>query len=254
VVYRTSAPSPSPSRHRCRWSRKRAGIQRGARSILGWLILIVFLAGCVKAQVPVFETQPSTAISVPPTGSSGQSSPGQVSEPQSISPPVRLGRIQPNAAVVHLVDGDTLDVVFTKNSKRERIRLIGIDTPESKRPNTPIECFAKKAAGALASITPEGTMVRVDPDVEERDQYGRYLGYIYRAQDGLFVNLEMARVGMAVPLTFPPNVAHVDEFLKAGDDARAAQIGLWSACSGPHTPENTIAGAKESTKETTNSQ
>ena len=140
---------------------------------------------------------------------------------------------------MHLVDGDTLDVTWIDSGKRERIRLIGIDTPESKRPNTPVECFAKKSAAALAALVPEATTVRIEPDVEQRDRYGRYLGYIYRAQDGLFVNLEMARVGMAVPLTFPPNVAHTDQFVAAGSAAQAAGIGLWSECEGPHIPAAT---------------
>jgi micrococcal nuclease len=143
---------------------------------------------------------------------------------------------------VHIVDGDTLDVTFTETSKRDRIRLIGIDTPESNRPNTPIECFSKKARSALEQLVPVGTAVRVDHDVEARDRYDRFLGYIYRAQDGLFVNLEMARVGMAVPLTFPPNVAHTDEFVAAGDAARSAGVGLWSSCVGPHVPASNEAG------------
>ena len=75
--------------------------------------------------------------------------------------------------------------------------------------------------------------------LRQRDRYGRYLGYVFRAQDGLFVNLEMARVGMAVPLTFPPNVAYADQFVAAGTAAQAAGIGLWSQCEGPHVPADT---------------
>jgi micrococcal nuclease len=146
-----------------------------------------------------------------------------------------------------VIDGDTVDVSFpntkkpttespqkTTNEHRERIRLIGIDTPETKKPDTPVECFGKEASASLAALLPKGTNVRIERDVEERDRYGRLLGYIFRAQDGLFVNLEMVRAGMALPLTFPPNVAYTDQFLAAGDAARNAHVGLWTACQNGH--------------------
>jgi micrococcal nuclease len=74
--------------------------------------------------------------------------------------------------------------------------------------------------------------VRIERDVEARDDYGRLLGYVYRADDGLFVNLEIVAQGYAALLTFPPNVAHVDEFVAAARAAERENLGLWSACSG----------------------
>jgi micrococcal nuclease len=142
--------------------------------------------------------------------------------------------VEANAVVTHVVDGDTADVVFRETNHKERIRLIGIDTPETKKPNTPIECFGREASASLNALLPEGTAVRVERDVEERDRYGRLLGYVYRANDGLFVNLEMVRAGMALPLTFPPNVMYTDKFLEAGDAARTAQVGLWTRCESGH--------------------
>lgn len=135
-----------------------------------------------------------------------------------------------NAAVVRVVDGDTIDVRF--DGGEERIRLIGIDTPESVRPDTPVECFGKEAAAFTASLLPAGTAVRIERDVEARDDYGRLLGYVVRAQDALFVNLEIVRAGYAQPLTFPPNVAHTDEIVAAARAAEAADRGLWSECRG----------------------
>lgn len=206
------------------------------------IVVAGLVSSCVSANPPVLET---TATAV---GESGPSSPPVASGPRAtadsvaVAAPTRAGRLEPNATVVHVVDGDTLDVVFDGFTKRERIRLIGIDTPESKRPNTPVECFAKKSGAALADLLPLNTPVRVEHDVELRDRYQRYLGYVFRAQDGLFVNLEMARVGMAVPLTFPPNVAYADRFLEAGRAAQAAGAGLWSQCDGPHVPGDTGTG------------
>jgi hypothetical protein len=69
-------------------------------------------------------------------------------------------------------------------------------------------------------------------DVEARDDYDRLLAYVYRADDGLFVNLEIVAQGYANLLTFPPNVAHVDDFVAAARAAEAADLGLWRTCSG----------------------
>ena len=212
------------------------------------IVLGVSASACVKASAPVIETVPDSTVftgasekwpssPVVASASSSARSPGtgsSGSDTSAVGGPVRRGKLEANAVVVHEIDGDTLDVTFLDTKKRERIRLIGIDTPESKRPNTPIECFAKQASAAIASLLPLNTPVRVEHDVELRDKYERYLGYVFRAQDGLFVNLEMARVGMAVPLTFPPNVLYVDQFLAAGAAAQQAGIGLWSSCEGPH--------------------
>ena len=135
-----------------------------------------------------------------------------------------------NATVVRVVDGDTVQVDI--DGQREKLRLIGIDTPETVKPDTPVQCFGPEASAFTKQLLPEGTAVRVERDVEARDDYGRLLGYVYRADDGLFVNLEIVAQGYASLLTFPPNVAHVDEFVAAARAAERANLGLWSACSG----------------------
>jgi micrococcal nuclease len=72
--------------------------------------------------------------------------------------------------------------------------------------------------------------VRLVRDIEPRDRYDRLLAYVYRQPDDLFVNLAMARDGYAAQATFPPNIAHVDDFSRAVNEARDAGRGLWSAC------------------------
>ncbi|MBW3667750.1 MAG: thermonuclease family protein [Actinobacteria bacterium] len=134
------------------------------------------------------------------------------------------------ARVERVVDGDTLRVRIA--GRREAVRLIGIDTPESVRPRTPVECFAKEAARRLGELAPPGTRVRLERDVEARDRFGRLLAYAYRRHDGLFLNLALAREGYAQVATYPPNVAHTADFTAAVSDARAAGRGLWSACDG----------------------
>ena len=135
-----------------------------------------------------------------------------------------------NAVVVRVIDGDTVDLRF--GDRRERVRLIGIDTPETKKPNTPIQCFGPEASDFTKHLLEVGTSVLVRRDVEARDDYGRLLGYLYRSSDGLFVNLELARLGYARPLTIAPNNAFASDFVRAASEAEATNLGLWAACSG----------------------
>lgn len=130
--------------------------------------------------------------------------------------------------VVRVVDGDT--IVARLASGEERIRLIGIDTPESVDPRRPVECFGKEAARRLGDLLPAGTAIRLERDVEARDRFGRLLAYVHRRDDGLFVNLALAEDGYAQLLTIPPNLAYADRFAAAVASARAAGRGLWSAC------------------------
>jgi micrococcal nuclease len=102
------------------------------------------------------------------------------------------------------------------------------------KPNTPVECFAKEAAGRTAALVPPGTPVRLVRDVEARDRYGRLLAYVYRTDNGLFVNLSLAADGYAGPLAIPPNLAHAEDFAVAVTRARRARLGLWGRCRGPH--------------------
>jgi len=144
--------------------------------------------------------------------------------------------------VVRVVDGDT--VVVRVSGREESIRLIGIDTPESVKPNTPVQCFALEASARTKALLPVGAGVRLEGDVEQRDRYKRLLAYVYRAPDGLFVNLALAREGFALPYTFPPNVTHADDFVAAASEARQARRGLWSRCRDPAAPLDPTKGAR----------
>jgi micrococcal nuclease len=140
------------------------------------------------------------------------------------------GGVRANATVVALTDGDTISVRI--DGHKDTVRLIGIDTPETKKPNTPVQCFGPEASKYTASLVPVGTPVRLERDTEARDVYGRLLAYVYRADDGLFVNLDVIRRGYARQLTISPNTAHEADFTAAVRAAQRAHIGLWAACSG----------------------
>ena len=129
--------------------------------------------------------------------------------------------------VVKVVDGDTIHVLV--DGRREKVRYIGMDTPETHKPGTPVQCFGRAASAFNARLV-AGRRVELRTDAETRDRYGRLLAYVYRRPDGLFVNAELVRRGYAVILTIPPNVSHAAELLRLQRAARAAGRGLWSAC------------------------
>lgn len=136
--------------------------------------------------------------------------------------------------MVRVVDGDTL--VVDLGGVDERVRLIGIDTPETKDPRRPVQCFGAEASERAEALLPPGTEVLLERDAELRDDFDRLLAYVYRADDDLFVNLTLVREGYAAAFTYPPNVAHTDELTEAADDARREGRGLWGACGGPDVP------------------
>jgi micrococcal nuclease len=149
-----------------------------------------------------------------------------------------------DVAVKRVVDGDTIEL-----AGGERVRLIGMDTPETVDPKRPVGCYGKEASHFTSSLLPPGTAVRMVGDVEQRDRYGRLLAYVYRRADGLFVNAELLRRGFAQVLTIPPNVAHTDEFVAIARQARSGAQGLWGACTllpdgrvGPASPSAGVSG------------
>ncbi len=150
--------------------------------------------------------------------------------PTAASTTTTAGARVANATLDRVIDGDTIDV--TVDGTKERVRLIGIDTPETKKEDTPIECFGPEASAFTESLLPEGIPLYLERDIEPRDIYGRLLAYVYLANDGTFVNLAIISGGYARLLTFPPNVAHVDDFIAAQRVARTANIGLWAGCTG----------------------
>jgi micrococcal nuclease len=145
--------------------------------------------------------------------------------PPARNPPTAL---EPNATIVHVIDGDT--VVARVQGRDEHVRLIGIDTPETVDPDRPIMCFGPEASAETHQLLPDGTAVRLVRDVEARDAYGRLLAYVYRAADGTFVNLALAEGGFADVLAIAPNTAHGDEFRTAVAAAKRDKRGLWGSC------------------------
>ena len=138
------------------------------------------------------------------------------------------------ATVTRVVDGDTIVVDYEGHDVT--IRLIGVDTPETKKPNTPVQCFGPEASARTTELLPAGTPVRLERDVEARDKYDRLLAYVHRQPDDLFINAVLIDEGLARPLRFPPNTTYANEFQQAADTAKANDVGLWGACPEVESP------------------
>jgi micrococcal nuclease len=121
--------------------------------------------------------------------------------------------------VKKVIDGDTL---LLTNS--EKVRLIGVDTPETKHPQRPIERFGKEACLFTRRMA-EGKEVRLEFDWQKRDKYGRLLAYVYLT-DGTFLNAEIIKQGYGFAYTKYP-FKLLDEFRKYEREARENQRGLW---------------------------
>lgn len=126
--------------------------------------------------------------------------------------------------VLRVVDGDTFMVNY--NGKDEYVRLIGINTPETVKPNSPVEYYGKEASNYTKSII-NGKYVRLEFDVEQTDKYGRLLAYVY-LEDGKMLNEILVRDGFAQVMTVPPNVKFADRFIELQRQARNESRGLWN--------------------------
>jgi micrococcal nuclease len=147
---------------------------------------------------------------------------------QEVATPQVAGEKIENATwmtVGRVVDGDTIEL-----STGEKIRYIGINTPETVDPRRGVQCFGHEASAFNKKFV-EGKRVRLEADVTDKDKYGRLLRYVY-LEDGTFVNLALVEQGYADVYTYPPNVRYSAQFRAAALSARHANLGLWGAC--PH--------------------
>ncbi len=170
-----------------------------------FLILFALITACSLPAEPT-----STSVDYPPL-------------PDNLTP-ARFARV---------VDGDT--IIVRINGVQERVRLIGIDTPESADPRRPVQCFGREAAEHARQLLNGATTVWLeeDPSQDSRDRFGRLLRYVW-LEDGRMINLEQIAQGFAYEYTYDVPYRYQAIFKAAEQEARAAQRGLWSpeTCNG----------------------
>jgi micrococcal nuclease len=124
--------------------------------------------------------------------------------------------------VVRIIDGDTIDVQLA--DRVEKIRYIGVNSPEIHHPIKGVEPGGREAAEANRRLV-DGHRVRLELDVRTRDRYGRLLAYVWAG--ATMVNAELIRLGYAQVMTVPPNVRYQKLFVRLQREARDANRGLW---------------------------
>ena len=150
------------------------------------------------------------------------------------SPRSTDGKSEPDGELVkvlRVIDGDTIEI-----EGGQRVRYIGIDTPETVDPRKPVQCFGVEASKKNKEMI-EGKMARLEKDITDRDKYNRLLRYVWVGDT--LVNLELVKQGFAHSYSYPPDVKYQEQFVAAEREAREAKRGLWTAC--PLTPEQSPA-------------
>ncbi len=131
--------------------------------------------------------------------------------------------------VTEVIDGDTIII-----ESGERVRYIGVDTPETKHPKKSVQCFGREASQRNKELV-EGKTVFLEKDVSETDRYGRLLRYIYlpnpeAPEEAIFVNEYLLEQGYGTVITYPPDVKYHKQFLDAQRRAQEEKRGLWGKC------------------------
>ena len=174
-------------------------------------------------------------FSTPPDLSTSETRPEEVSSeglgiaaaqtrsPMPVSYPVEDFTGDITYKVVRVIDGDTVKIDY--NGKATNVRLIGVDTPETVHPNKPVEAYGKESSNFTKNLL-QGESVYLRYGTERTDNFGRLLAYLYRAPDGLFVNLEIVRQGYGHAHTQFP-FKHIELFRYYGNRARTAGKGLY---------------------------
>jgi len=149
--------------------------------------------------------------------------------------------------VTRVVDGDTIDVEIA--GKIERVRYIGIDTPETVDPRKPVQCFGVEASKKNKELV-EGKTVRLEKDITDRDKYKRLLRYIWLGDT--LINQTLVEQGFAKSYSYPPDIKYQDKFVAAEKKAREDKLGLWTACTSATTPATAVTPSATTQASTAN--
>ncbi|NSW84098.1 MAG: thermonuclease family protein [Syntrophothermus sp.] len=217
------------------------GIRQIARRTAALFLMLSLLTSVVLSGCGSSSSTTSAPQQNPPGTQQSAAEPAKADSPGQPASPVKVA----SATVTSVADGDTLHVKI--NGREEKVRLIGVNTPEIAHPDLGIkeQPYGKEAA-AYTQKRLTGKQVYLELDVGERDKYGRILAYVWLEQPksdsetevrAKMYNAELLLNGYAQVMTVPPNVKYADTFVKFQQEARDAGKGLWGA---------TVSGTKTS--------
>ena len=174
------------------------------------IVLLIIFSIPVFRNIPWVETDENTPVTVSsPTPTPQSAVQGETTESSEF-------------IVTRVIDGDTIELFGG-----EKLRYIGIDTPEKPESKSASECFAREAIDKNKELV-LGKKIRIEKDVSERDRYGRLLRYVWVGD--IFVNDYLVREGYATAITYPPDIKNSELFRVAEKEARENNRGLWNSC------------------------
>lgn len=212
----------------------RSSAAPGARKLV--LVCVMALAIIATLNPVAAHAHPAYAAAEQRAATSDTATPVPAAAPAPSQAPSMPASGLERAVVRSVIDGDTLDV--TLNGRTRRIRLIGVDTPETTHPSRPVECFGREASRFLTELVSDQTvLLEADPSQGDRDRFNRLLRFVW-LPDGRLVNYEIIAQGYGFEYTFNAPYTYQDQFKAAQRAAREAQSGLWApeACNGERAP------------------
>ncbi len=213
---------------------RRSCLGRTLSIAIGVIIIVavvLLIVGFISARSDLF-FPPETASSRPPRDTGASAPVSLPPSPASLQIPEGLER----AIVTTVSDGDT--IVVSLGGATERVRLIGVDTPETSHPSRPVECFGREAAAFTREMLSNQTvLLEADPSQGDRDRFNRLLRFVW-LPDGRLVNYEIIAQGYGFEYTFRTPYRYQAQFKAAERAAREAQTGLWApeTCNGEREP------------------
>jgi len=195
--------------------------------VITGLFILLFGAGYITAFIGSF-SESKTTVQITPlpsdenkkmAASTENNFPFQVKEGK-IQPPANSENNRQKVKVIRVIDGDTIEIEGS-----QKVRLIGINTPETVDPNRPVGCYGQEASNFTKSRL-EGKNVELEKDVSETDKYSRLLRYVWL--EGTLFNETLVREGYAQVSTYPPDVKYQEKFLAAQAEAQNGKKGLWN--------------------------
>jgi len=193
--------------------------------IVPCFVLVLILSGVVIKDLPNFSVEDLNQLVLTELVASPTPTPvvipNQVLGAKSDSPSPTATQ----ATVKRVVDGDTIEL-----ESGEKVRYIGMDTPETKSPTKGVQCYGHEASLRNQQLV-EGKVVTLEKDVSNTDRYGRLLRYV--SVDGVSINHQLVAEGYALASSYPPDIARQAEYRAAEAEARTKGLGLWSSCPAP---------------------